>query len=194
MSVRLPIAGIITSVSRVVQRSLNFIECSFRELMFSSQQTPWFPIWFTNPLSRQVLRSGARSSGWSIHSAVVIGPRMLIESSKACPSCQNRVGNPGASSENLAKGAVQDNLRKWKTGGLRRISQEEPFKDLVFSSPARGIERQVAPHPSLKPQQLMRHLSPRITPPWAGYRARSIHGLRIHDRCRNRSGASKHRP
>lgn len=56
------------------------------------------------------------------------------------------------------EGRVQDNLRKWKTGGLRRISKDEPFKDLIYSSPARGRERQVAPHPSLKPQHFMRQL------------------------------------
>lgn len=56
------------------------------------------------------------------------------------------------------EGRVQDNLRTWKTGGLRRISPDEPFKDLIHASPARGIERQIAPHPSLKPQALMRKL------------------------------------
>lgn len=55
-------------------------------------------------------------------------------------------------------GRVQDNLRKWKTGGLRRISADEPFKDLVHAAPARGGERRIAPHPSLKPQSLMRQL------------------------------------
>jgi site-specific DNA-methyltransferase (adenine-specific) len=56
------------------------------------------------------------------------------------------------------EGRVQDNLRKWKTGGLRRISDDEPFKDLIYSSPARGMEREVAPHPSLKPQQFLRQI------------------------------------
>lgn len=56
------------------------------------------------------------------------------------------------------EGRVQDNLRKWKTGGLRRVSPDEPFKDLVYAAPARGAERRIAPHPSLKPQALMRQL------------------------------------
>jgi len=56
------------------------------------------------------------------------------------------------------EGRVQDNLRKWKTGGLRRISDTEPFRDLIFSSPARGHERGIAPHPSLKPQHFLRQL------------------------------------
>ena len=56
------------------------------------------------------------------------------------------------------EGRVQDNLRKWGTGGLRRISDEEPFKDLIYSSPARGKEREIASHPSLKPQHFLRQL------------------------------------
>lgn len=56
------------------------------------------------------------------------------------------------------EGRVQDNLRKWRTGGLRRISPTEPFKDLIYSSPARGREREIAPHPSLKPQAFLRQI------------------------------------
>ncbi len=56
------------------------------------------------------------------------------------------------------EGRVQDNLRKWGTGGLRRISATEPFKDLIKSSPARKQERGIAPHPSLKPQSFLRQI------------------------------------
>lgn len=56
------------------------------------------------------------------------------------------------------EGRVQDNLRKWKTGGLRRISDSEPFRDLIYSFVARGQEREIAPHPSLKPQHFLRQV------------------------------------
>ncbi len=56
------------------------------------------------------------------------------------------------------EGRVKDNLRKWKTGGLRRVSDAAPFRDLIYSSPARGYERQIAPHPSLKPQHFLRQI------------------------------------
>jgi site-specific DNA-methyltransferase (adenine-specific) len=56
------------------------------------------------------------------------------------------------------EGRVQDNLRKWGTGGLRRISAHEPFRDLIYCAPARGRERQIAPHPSLKPQRFLRQI------------------------------------
>lgn len=56
------------------------------------------------------------------------------------------------------EGRVQDNLRKWKTGGLRRISATEPFLDVIRSAPTRPEERALAPHPSLKPQAFMRQI------------------------------------
>ncbi len=62
------------------------------------------------------------------------------------------------------EGRVQDNLRKWKTGGLRRISPDTPFRDVIVASPARGEERRIAPHPSLKPQKLMRSLVRAVLP------------------------------
>lgn len=62
------------------------------------------------------------------------------------------------------EGRVQDNLRKWKTGGLRRISSEEPFRDVIASSVARNAERAIAPHPSLKPQRFMRQIVRAVLP------------------------------
>jgi len=57
------------------------------------------------------------------------------------------------------EGRVQDNLRRWKTGGLRRISSTTPFRDLIYSSPTRPPEHRLAPHPSLKPQHFLRQLA-----------------------------------
>lgn len=56
------------------------------------------------------------------------------------------------------EGTVAANLRKWGTGGLRRVSQDEPFKDVISCSPTRGREKEIAPHPSLKPQRFLRQL------------------------------------
>lgn len=51
---------------------------------------------------------------------------------------------------------VADNLRKYKTGGLRRISDALPFGDVIKSSPTPKKERELARHPSLKPQSFLR--------------------------------------
>ena len=56
------------------------------------------------------------------------------------------------------EGRVQDNLRKWGTGGLRRISDDKPFGDVIQSCPTPLIEKKLAPHPSLKPQAFLRQL------------------------------------
>jgi len=56
------------------------------------------------------------------------------------------------------EGTVSQNLRRWQTGGLRRVSDKEPFRDLLYAPPARGREREIAAHPTLKPQRLLRQL------------------------------------
>ena len=62
------------------------------------------------------------------------------------------------------EGRVQDNLRTWGTGGLRRISDEQPFADVIPSTPTRRGERKLAPHPSLKPQAFLRQVVRAILP------------------------------
>jgi len=66
------------------------------------------------------------------------------------------------------EGRAQDNLRKWKTGGLRRPSSDKPFGDVVASSPTRKNERSIAPHPSLKPQAFLRQIVRALLPLGAG--------------------------
>lgn len=62
------------------------------------------------------------------------------------------------------EGRVQDNLRKWGTGGFRRPSEDRPFGDVIQSSPTRSSERKLAPHPSLKPQAFMRQVVRGVLP------------------------------
>jgi site-specific DNA-methyltransferase (adenine-specific) len=59
-------------------------------------------------------------------------------------------------------------LRKWGTGGFRRISADKPFGDVIESSPTRTAERSIAPHPSLKPQAFLRRLVRGVLPLGAG--------------------------
>ena len=62
------------------------------------------------------------------------------------------------------QGRVQDNLRRWRTGGFRRPSPNRPFGDVIRSSPTRKEERSLAPHPSLKPQGFLRQLVRGVLP------------------------------
>jgi site-specific DNA-methyltransferase (adenine-specific) len=64
----------------------------------------------------------------------------------------------------LSERTVAANLRRWGTGGLRRLSPAEPFRDVIPSAPTRAAERKIAPHPSLKPQRFMRQLVRAVLP------------------------------
>ena len=65
-------------------------------------------------------------------------------------------------------GTVAQNLRQYGTGGLRRISDAQPFGDVVRSSPTHAKERQIANHPSLKPQAFLRQIVRAILPMGTG--------------------------
>jgi len=56
------------------------------------------------------------------------------------------------------EGTLADNLRRWKAGGLRRPSEQSPFCDVIESGRTPRNEREIAPHPSLKPQAFLRQL------------------------------------
>jgi DNA modification methylase len=62
------------------------------------------------------------------------------------------------------EGRVQDNLRRWKTGGFRRPCANKPFGDVIQSAPTHRAERELAAHPSLKPQDFLRALVRGVLP------------------------------
>lgn len=56
------------------------------------------------------------------------------------------------------EGTVVANLERWGTGALRRPDRDTPFTDLIACAPARGAERKLSDHPSLKPQRFLRQV------------------------------------
>lgn len=64
----------------------------------------------------------------------------------------------------ISEKTVAANLRRWGTGGLRRVSAAEPFRDVIRSAPTHKAERSLSPHPSLKPQGFMRQVVRAILP------------------------------
>jgi site-specific DNA-methyltransferase (adenine-specific) len=51
---------------------------------------------------------------------------------------------------------VSDCLREWQTGGLHRTPEDRPFADVIVSERTPRREREIAGHPSLKPQSILR--------------------------------------
>ena len=59
---------------------------------------------------------------------------------------------------------VAENLRKWKAGGLRRNPDGTPFIDVIPSEKTSEKEKEIAPHPTLKPQSFMRRIVRAVVP------------------------------
>ncbi len=53
---------------------------------------------------------------------------------------------------------VSDCLRIYGTGGLRRINPQQPFSDVIISERTPRKEREIANHPSIKPQSFLRQI------------------------------------
>ena len=62
------------------------------------------------------------------------------------------------------KMTVRECLATYGTGGLRRRMDGNPFNDVILSERTPRRERDIAAHPSLKPQSLMRQLVRAILP------------------------------
>lgn len=58
----------------------------------------------------------------------------------------------------ISEPTVAANLKRWGTGGLRRPARDTPFFDVIESEKTSKAEREIADHPSLKPQAFMRRL------------------------------------
>ncbi|MBF0556392.1 MAG: site-specific DNA-methyltransferase [Nitrospirae bacterium] len=56
------------------------------------------------------------------------------------------------------KMTVSECLRQFHTGGLRRLPDGNPFEDMISSERTPRLERDIANHPSLKPQSFMRQV------------------------------------
>lgn len=59
---------------------------------------------------------------------------------------------------------VSECLREFQTGGLRRTPDGKPFSDVIFSERTPRRERDIAAHPSLKPQSFLRQIVYAVLP------------------------------
>lgn len=127
----------------------------------------------TNPLlsyvvSAAIVRAGLERRGEIVRLVMTMRggdrPKAAHEEFKEVSVMPRSMWEPWLVFRKQIEGRVQDNLRKWRTGGFRRPSSERPFGDVIHSSPTRRLERAVAPHPSLKPQAFLRHIVRGVLP------------------------------
>jgi DNA modification methylase len=122
----------------------------------------------TNPFLSDLLYTSLRNAGWEKRGEIV----RLVQTLKGGDRPKNAEAEfpdvsvmarsawePWGIFRKPLEGRVQDNLRKWKTGGLRRDSAERPFTDVILSERTPRKERDLVDHPSLKPQRFMRQVT-----------------------------------
>ena len=121
----------------------------------------------SNPLVSHIVASGLADSGMESRGMIFRlvmtlrggdRPKNAHEEFSDVTVMPRSMAEPWLLFRNPLEGRVQDNLRKWGTGGLRRRSERKPFGDVIESHPTRAAERHLAPHPSLKPQAFLRQL------------------------------------
>jgi DNA modification methylase len=131
----------------------------------------------TNPLLSHILYRALARAGWEKRGEVV----RLVQTLRGGDRPKNAEAEfpdvsvmprsawePWGLFRRPLDGRVQDNLRRWGTGGLRRISDEQPFADVIPSERTPARERAIINHPSLKPQRFMRQVVRASLPLGAG--------------------------
>jgi DNA modification methylase len=121
----------------------------------------------SNPLLSHLVSTALVAGGFEVRGSVVRltmtmrggdRPKNAHEEFSGVSVMPRSMWEPWVIARKPLDGRVQDNLRRWKTGGWRRISADRPFGDVIRSSPATQRERRIANHPSLKPQSFMRQI------------------------------------
>ena len=64
----------------------------------------------------------------------------------------------------ISEKTVAGNLRRWQTGGLRRLSCDKPLPDVIPSGRTPDREEAISDHPCVKPQHFMRILVRALLP------------------------------
>ena len=119
----------------------------------------------SNPLFAHVVTSAMTSAGLELRGQLVRlvmtmrggdRPKNAHEEFSEVSVMPRSMYEPWVVLRHPLDGRAQDNLRRWKTGGFRRPSDARPFGDVIRSQRTPRLEKQIAPHPSLKPQAFLR--------------------------------------
>lgn len=121
----------------------------------------------SNPLLAHLVSSALTAGGFEVRGTIVRltmtmrggdRPKNAHREFSGVSVMPRSMWEPWVIARKPLEGRAQDNLRRWKTGGWRRISHDKPFGDVIRSSPATQRERKIANHPSLKPQSFLRQV------------------------------------
>lgn len=127
-----------------------------------------------NPMLQHLVQSGMGEAGFEIRTAIMRlyrgfrgGDRPKLAEQEFPDVCVTPRGayEPWMLFRKpISEKTVAQNLRVWGTGGLRRVSSDQPFPDAIQSGRTPALEESISDHPCLKPQHLMRLLTRALLP------------------------------
>lgn len=122
----------------------------------------------STPLLSDVLSSAMRDGGFERRAEIIRTVSTLrggdrpkgaeIEFTETCVIPKGLWEPWGLYRKPLSENTVAENLRRWQAGALRRADKNSPFGDLIQSNKTPQLERDIAPHPSLKLQNFLRKI------------------------------------
>ena len=121
----------------------------------------------SNPLLVHVVSSALADAGLEARGMLVrqvrtlkggFRPKLAEKQYEEVSSMPRSGWEPWAIFRKPFEGRLSENLKRWGTGGLRRNPDGTPLCDVIPSERTPSAERKIAPHPSLKPQRLLRRL------------------------------------
>lgn len=130
------------------------------------------------PMLQHLVQSGLAEAGYEVRGAVMRlyrgfrgGDRPKLAEQEFPEVCVTPRGNYEPwmlFRKPIAERTVAENLRRWGTGALRRISVDQPFPDVIQSGKTPSVEESVSNHPTMKPQHLLRILARSLLPTGIG--------------------------
>jgi site-specific DNA-methyltransferase (adenine-specific) len=119
-----------------------------------------------NPSLQYLVQSGLAESGFEVRSAVMRlytgfrgGDRPKLAEKEFPDVCVTSRGSYEPwmiFRKPISERTVSQNLRRWGTGGLRRLHGGKPFPDVIKSARTPTVEARIASHPTIKPQHFLR--------------------------------------
>lgn len=126
------------------------------------------------PMLQHLVQSGMAAAGYEVRGAVMRlyrgfrgGDRPKLAEQEFAEVCVTPRGTYEPwmlFRKPIGEKTVAQNLRKWGTGALRRLSVDQPLPDMIQSGKTPLIEEAVSSHPTMKPQHLLRILTRSLLP------------------------------
>lgn len=126
------------------------------------------------PMLQHLVQSGMASAGFEVRGAVMRlyrgfrgGDRPKLAEQEFSEVCVTPRGNYEPwmlFRKPIQEKTVAENIRKWGTGALRRVTVDQPFPDVILSGRTPIQEEAVFNHPTMKPQHLLRIFARTLLP------------------------------